>query len=94
MVCKIFPMPSFSIWRLGSAINQSLSALGLVIEKLAATALRMAKFREKFPKKEFKSNMVIPYRTSVLTRILEQSLGSPQALVLSVGGNFRNRWQR
>jgi len=46
----------------GCAINQSLSSLGLVISKLADKAMG-------------KKNIVVPYRDSALTRILQNALG-------------------
>jgi len=46
----------------GCAINKSLSTLGLVISKLADKAMG-------------KKNVIIPYRDSVLTRILQNALG-------------------
>ena len=47
----------------GSAINTSLTVLGLVIAKLAEREMKG------------KGNVVIPYRDSVLTRILQNALG-------------------
>ena len=47
----------------GSAINTSLTMLGLVIAKLAEREMKG------------KGNVVIPYRDSVLTRILQNALG-------------------
>ena len=46
-----------------AGINKSLSALGLVIEKLADQAMGKTK------------NVVVPYRDSCLTRILQNALG-------------------
>jgi len=54
----------------GCAINKSLSALGNVIEKLADKATGKAK------------NIVIPYRDSKLTRLLQNALGGSSKTVM------------
>merc|ERR1719401_3049757 len=55
----------------GCAINKSLSALGNVIEKLADKATGKAK-----------GNVVIPYRDSKLTRLLQNALGGSSKTVM------------
>jgi len=56
----------------GSAINKSLSALGNVIEKLAE--------RSSNPKKA--KDIVIPYRDSKLTRLLQNALGGSSKTIM------------
>ncbi|KNC49146.1 uncharacterized protein AMSG_11851 [Thecamonas trahens ATCC 50062] len=53
----------------GSAINQSLTALGNVIEALADNCVASASGKKKAKKR------LVPYRDSKLTRILQESLG-------------------
>eukprot|EP00928_Gymnodinium_smaydae_P045377 TRINITY_DN3025_c1_g4_i1.p1 TRINITY_DN3025_c1_g4~~TRINITY_DN3025_c1_g4_i1.p1 ORF type:complete len:706 (+),score=208.90 TRINITY_DN3025_c1_g4_i1:208-2325(+) len=53
----------------GAAINKSLSALGVVIEKLAAAS-------------NGKANVVIPYRDSKLTRLLQNALGGSSKTIM------------
>jgi len=53
----------------GSAINKSLSALGNVIEKLAERS-------------QGKKNVVIPYRDSKLTRLLQNALGGSSKTIM------------
>lgn len=55
----------------GCAINKSLSALGNVIEKLADRSQGKAK-----------ANVVIPYRDSKLTRLLQNALGGSSKTVM------------
>mmetsp|Transcript_54861 Transcript_54861/g.158708 ORF Transcript_54861/g.158708 Transcript_54861/m.158708 type:complete len:993 (+) Transcript_54861:204-3182(+) len=54
----------------GCAINKSLSALGNVIEKLADKAMGKAK------------NVVVPYRDSKLTRLLQNALGGSSKTIM------------
>eukprot|EP00930_Biecheleria_cincta_P084034 TRINITY_DN73531_c0_g1_i1.p1 TRINITY_DN73531_c0_g1~~TRINITY_DN73531_c0_g1_i1.p1 ORF type:complete len:828 (+),score=192.69 TRINITY_DN73531_c0_g1_i1:80-2485(+) len=54
----------------GSAINKSLSALGNVIEKLAEKATGKGK------------NILIPYRDSKLTRLLQNALGGSSKTIM------------
>lgn len=54
----------------GSAINKSLSALGNVIEKLAEKATGKGK------------NIIIPYRDSKLTRLLQNALGGSSKTIM------------
>lgn len=54
----------------GSAINTSLTMLGLVIAKLAEREMKG------------KGNVVIPYRDSVLTRILQNALGGNSKTIM------------
>lgn len=54
----------------GSAINKSLSALGNVIEKLAEKATGKVK------------NVLIPYRDSKLTRLLQNALGGSSKTIM------------
>lgn len=54
----------------GCAINKSLSALGLVIEKLADRATGKGK------------NIVVPYRDSKLTRLLQNALGGSSKTIM------------
>merc|ERR1712048_986255 len=57
----------------GSAINKSLSALGNVIEKLAAkSSATGAKAK----------NVIIPYRDSKLTRLLQNALGGNSKTIM------------
>lgn len=58
----------------GSMINKSLSALGNVIEKLAARS------------SEQKKNVMIPYRDSKLTRLLQNALGGSSKTIMTGNG--------
>merc|ERR1711972_204794 len=56
----------------GCAINKSLSALGNVIEKLA----------KKSTGKDVKKDMIVPYRDSKLTRLLQNALGGSSKTIM------------
>lgn len=55
----------------GAMINKSLSALGNVIEKLAEKSLGKAK-----------GNVIVPYRDSKLTRLLQNALGGSSKTIM------------